>query len=85
MGWNGVYFAELARTAAQRADVATVAGASQFFTFAGSMSGPVLFAGVIRAGGSYSLGFALFALLPAAAGVTMLRSHLRQRRAASGG
>lgn len=75
MGWNGVYFAELARTAARRADVATVAGASQFFTFAGSMSGPVLFAGVIRAGGSYSLGFALFALLPAAAGLAMLRAQ----------
>jgi MFS family permease len=78
MGWNGVYFAELARTAAQRADIATVAGASQFFTFAGSMSGPVLFAGVIRTGGSYSLGFAVFALLPAAAGLAMLmpRRHL---------
>ncbi|RIK96396.1 MAG: hypothetical protein DCC72_04980, partial [Burkholderiales bacterium] len=79
MGWNGVYFAELARTAAQRADVATVAGASQFLTFAGSMSGPVLFAGVIRAGGSYSLGFAVFALLPAAAGLAMLWASRRQK------
>ncbi len=78
MGWNGVYFAELARTARERADIATVAGASQFFTFAGSMSGPVLFAEVIRAGGSYSTGFALFALLPAAAGVAMLRARHRQ-------
>ncbi len=80
MGWNGVYFAELARTAAQRADLATVAGASQFFTFAGSMSGPVLFAGVIRAGGSYSLGYALFALLPAAAGFAMLWARRRSHR-----
>jgi len=75
MGWNGVYFAELARTARERADIATVAGASQFLTFAGSMSGPVLFAEVIRAGGSYSTGFALFALLPAAAGVAALRGR----------
>jgi MFS family permease len=82
MGWNGVYFAELARTAAQRADVATVAGASQFFTFAGSMSGPVLFAGVIRAGGSYSLGYALFALLPATAGIAILWARRRERRVA---
>lgn len=80
MGWNGVYFAELARTARTRADLATVAGASQFFTFAGSMSGPVLFAVVIRAGVSYSTGFALFALLPAAAGIAMLRA---QRRSAA--
>ncbi len=79
MGWNGVYFAELARTAAQRADLATVAGASQFFTFAGSMSGPVLFAEIIRAGGSYSLGFALLAVLPATAGAVVLRESLRGR------
>lgn len=79
MGWNGVYFAELARTARERVDIATVAGASQFFTFAGSMSGPVLFAAIIRAGGSYSEAFALFALLPAAAGLAMLRARRAQR------
>ncbi|MBW7923371.1 MAG: MFS transporter [Burkholderiaceae bacterium] len=79
MGWNGVYFAELACTARERADLATVAGASQFFTFAGSMSGPVLFAGIIRAGGSYSTGFALFALLPAAAGLALLRARRARR------
>lgn len=77
MGWNGVYFAELARVAAQRADLATVAGASQFLTFAGSMSGPVLFAEIIRAGGSYGLAFVLLALLPASAGVAMLRATAR--------
>ncbi len=48
-------------------------------------AGPVLFAGVIRAGGSYSLGYALFALLPAAAGVAMLRAHRRRQGARSGG
>lgn len=79
MGWNGVYFAELARTARRRADLATVAGASQFFTFAGSMLGPVVFAGIIRAGGSWSLGFALFALLPAASGAALLRAWARSR------
>lgn len=77
MGWNGVFFAELTRTAAKRADLATVAGASQFFTFAGSMSGPVLFSEIVRAGGSYSLGFALLAMLPATAGVVMLRETVR--------
>lgn len=77
MGWNGVYFAELARVAAQRADLATVAGASQFLTFAGSMSGPVLFAEIIRAGGSYSIAFLFLAVLPASAGVAMLRARER--------
>lgn len=85
MGWNGVYFAELARTARERADLATVAGASQFLTFAGSMSGPVLFAEVIRAGGSYSIGFTVFALFPAAAGVAMLRALRRRRDTAAAG
>ncbi len=77
MGWNGVYFAELARVAAQRADLATVAGASQFLTFAGSMSGPVLFAEIIRAGGTYGIAFVLLAVLPASAGVAMLRAKER--------
>ncbi|MGH8796566.1 MAG: MFS transporter, partial [Caldimonas sp.] len=77
MGWNGVFFAQLTRTAIQRGDLATIAGASQFFTFAGSMSGPVVFAEIIRVGGSYSLGFLLLAALPAAAGGWMLWGHLR--------
>ncbi len=81
MGWNGVFFAELTRSAAHRGDLASVAGASQFFTFAGSMSGPVLFAEIIRYSGSYSLGYLLLAALPASAGVWMLLSQRRERPA----
>lgn len=77
MGWNGVFFAQLARTASGRADLATVAGASQFFTFAGSMSGPVLFAEIVRAGGTYSTGYLLIAVLPAVAGIVLLRAWFR--------
>lgn len=80
MGWNGVYFAELARHATQR-EVATMAGASQFFTFSGSMFGPVIFAEIIRQGGSYSGAYAAVAALPIAAGVMMLRNQWRARRA----
>jgi MFS family permease len=80
MGWNGVFFAELTRSAARRGDLASVAGASQFFTFAGSMSGPVLFAEIIRFSGSYSLGYLLLAALPAAAGIWMLWARRRERQ-----
>lgn len=76
MGWNGVYFAELARLS-KPGEVAAMAGASQFFTFSGSMFGPVVFAEIIRHGGSYSGAYAALALLPAAAGVMMLRQRGR--------
>jgi hypothetical protein len=76
MGWNGVYFAELARLS-KPGEFAAMAGASQFFTFSGSMAGPVVFAEIIRHGGSYSGAYAALALLPAAAGVMMLRQRGR--------
>ena len=76
MGWNGVYFAELARLS-NPGEFAAMAGASQFFTFSGSMAGPVVFAEIIRHGGSYSGAYAALALLPAAAGVMMLRQRGR--------
>lgn len=76
MGWNGVFFAELARQSA-RADMATLAGASQFVTFFGSMSGPVIFAELIRNGGSYGGAYLMLGVLPALAGVAMLRAARR--------
>lgn len=78
MGWNGVYFAELARHARQR-EVAALAGASQFLTFFGSMAGPVLFAEIIRRGGTYAGAYLAIAAVPAAAGAMMLRQARRQR------
>lgn len=76
MGWNGVYFSELARHAAPN-QVAALAGASQFLTFSGSMAGPVVFAEIIRHGGSYAGAYVALAALPAAAGVMMLRQARR--------
>lgn len=78
MGWNGVFFAELARQSS-RADMATLAGASQFVTFFGSMSGPVIFAELIRNGGSYGGAYLMLGVLPALAGVAMLRAARRDR------
>jgi MFS family permease len=73
MGWNGVFFAELANRV-PREDMARVSGATQFFTFAGGMLGPLLFGESIRAGGSYALAYAALALVPAAAALTMWRA-----------
>lgn len=73
MGWNGVFFAELARHAG-RNDMAALAGASQFFTFCGSMSGPVVFAEIIRHGGSYGAAYLVLAALPLGAGLAMLHA-----------
>lgn len=73
MGWNGVFFAELANRVA-REDMARVSGATQFFTFTGGMLGPLLFGESIRAGGSYALAYAVLALIPAAAAFAMWRA-----------
>jgi MFS family permease len=72
MGWNGVYFAELVRVV-PREELAASAGGTQFFTFAGGMLGPFLFAQLLHAGGSYALGYGVLALLAVAAAVAMLR------------
>jgi MFS family permease len=71
MGWNGVYFAELVRVVPP-GRVGAAAGGSQFFTFAGAMLGPVLFGSIVHTGGSYALGYAIFAVLGAIAGTVML-------------
>jgi MFS family permease len=78
MGWNGVFFAELARRA-PRGELATLAGASQFLTFAGSMGGPVVFAGLVGMGSSYANAYLMLAALPALAGVAMLRIAWRDQ------
>lgn len=72
MGWNGVFFAELAARVPHK-DLARVSGATQFFTFTGGMLGPLLFGESVRAGGSYALAYAVLALVPAAAAIALWR------------
>lgn len=79
MGWNGVYFAELTHHSSY-ANMAALAGASQFLTFSGSMAGPVLFGELIRRGGSYSTAYLVLAVLPAIAGMFMLRAAIVEDR-----
>jgi predicted MFS family arabinose efflux permease len=82
MGWNGVYFAQLLRTV-PREELAASAGGTQFFTFAGAMAGPFLFAQLLQLGGSYTLGYACLAVLAAGAGITMLRPAVNIIRTAA--
>ena len=70
MGWNGLFFAELARRC-EPSELAIVAGATQFFTFGGSMAGPVVLGEMLRHGTSYGGANLVLAVLPVVAGVSM--------------
>lgn len=70
VSWNGIYLAEIARSAEDR--IAEATAGSAFFTFVGYMAGPALFAAVVRLSGSYSLAFALTALVPLTALAVLL-------------
>jgi MFS family permease len=71
VGWNGVFLAEVAR-AAPAGMVTTATGGTQFFTFAGALSGPPLFAAAVWATGSYAWAFALFAIPSGAVALRLL-------------
>ena len=71
MGWNGVFFAELARCV-PAPEIAPVAGATQFFTFAGGMLGPLLFGEALRAGSGWPWAWCALAVAPASAAVMMM-------------
>ncbi|HWA36829.1 MAG TPA: MFS transporter [Burkholderiales bacterium] len=80
IGWNGVFMAVIARQAPR--DIGAATGGSLFFTYAGVVIVPSLFAQLHeRAGMSYGSGFGLLALLTAA-GVgclAMARRHVVNR------
>lgn len=59
-GWVGLYFAELARLSPPDR-VAEVAAGSQFVTYLGLVSGPVLVGALLRATDSYTLCFLVLA------------------------
>ncbi|HET9042849.1 MAG TPA: MFS transporter, partial [Burkholderiales bacterium] len=63
VGWNGVFLAEVARSAPP-GQVGAATGGTQFFTFGGAMAGPPVFTALVSATGSYAWGFAFFALVP---------------------
>jgi len=71
VGWNGVFLAEVARVAPSGM-VSTATGGTQFFTFAGALCGPPLFAAAVWATGGYARAFGLFALPSAAVALRLL-------------
>jgi MFS family permease len=74
VGWNGVYLAEVARSAPP-GQVGTATGGAQFFTFAGAFAGPPLFAGAVSVSASYAVAFALFALPSFVIGVRLFKAR----------
>ena len=79
VGWNGVYLAEVARSAPP-GQVGTATGGTQFFTFFGALLGPPLVAAIVWATASYAWGFAFFAIVS-----VVVAARLFATRPAGGG
>lgn len=71
IGWNGVWLAEVARTA-PRGSTGAVTGAAGFITFSGVMTGPPLFALLAGVTGSYRAGIVVMGLLSGLCGLMLL-------------
>ncbi|MFM9887745.1 MAG: MFS transporter [Burkholderiales bacterium] len=71
VSWNGLFFAEVARTV-RFEDVSKATGGGQFIGFLGGMLGPVVFDAIATNTSSYQLAYLAIAILPFIAGVTLL-------------
>jgi MFS family permease len=81
MGWNGVFIAALAQRV-PRDEMARISGATQFFTFTGGMSCPLLFGEALRAGSSYTAAYLVLGAVPAAAALALARAVRRHPQGA---
>ena len=72
IGWNGVQISEVARRAPAGATASTI-GASGFITFGGVMVGPILFAALVGATGSYRPAFLACAAISGLAAILLWR------------
>jgi len=77
IGWNGVYMAEVARTAGPT-NVGIATGGVLVFNFAGVVLGPSLFGLLAKLTGSYAATYGIFAVVPLI-GVTALGFALRRK------
>lgn len=75
-GGVAVLFFTIWRRAFGRRELGRIQGAAQMLTVIGSAAGPVLFAGVVEATGSYALAFRGLAVVVALVGVAALRTRL---------
>lgn len=71
VGWNGLWMAEIARTAGL-ANVGLATGGVLVFTYVGIVTGPAAFAAAYRVLGSYGATFGVFGLLPAFGALALL-------------
>ena len=72
IGWNGVQISEVARRAPAGSTAPTI-GASGFITFGGVMVGPILFAALVGAAGSYRPAFLACAVVSGIAAAMLAR------------
>ena len=77
VGWNGLWMAEIARTAGQ-ANVGLATGGVLVFTYVGVMMGPAAFALLYRSIGSYTATFGAFSVLTLI-GAAALLAAIRHR------
>lgn len=71
VSWNGLFFAEVARTVRFQ-DVSKATGGGQFIGFLGGMLGPIVFDAIATATASYQSAYTAIAILPFVAGLTLL-------------
>ncbi len=71
VSWNGLFFAEVARTV-RIEDVSKATGGGQFIGFMGGMLGPVVFDAIVTTTSSYQMAYLAIAILPFIAGVTLI-------------
>jgi MFS family permease len=70
-GWVGLYYAELARLTPVE-QVAEITGASQFFTYIGLLTGPILFATILAVTDSFRVTLVVFAVMMVAVTFSLL-------------
>lgn len=72
VAWNGLFFAEVARTVTPD-KVTRATGGAMFFSFLGGLTGPLLITLFLPSGsGWYGIGFALVGLMPLATGIRLM-------------
>jgi MFS family permease len=76
--WNGVYLAEVSRSAPV-GKITTATSGAMFFTLLGALIGPAVFSLLTALTDDYIAGFAVIAASTSAAGLALLWSLARQR------
>jgi len=78
LGWNGIYYAELASMAPPRL-VADISSAATLVAFIGAIGGPMFFTLIVSVTGSFALGFLTAAAQLAVLGVLTWRHVAREQ------